>query len=137
MTHIQILNRIRPTCHPKSDLADLKNVRPPVAVGLQHESNELMHCLRIFGIVGYREVSVLNRQRALAKRQGEEAELVEKAPERPNIGLRRDGLAERVQIDHLGRAIRQRRVLLNLLLDHRHAMRFWIQNLAGRTPEIT
>ena len=67
------------------------------------------------------EAARLDGERGLAEGQRAEAEPVEEHAERPDVRRRRE-LLLRVQVEHLGRAVRHGRVLANLLLHLRHAV---------------
>lgn len=68
------------------------------------------------------EAARLDGERGLAERERAEAEPVEEHAECPDVG-RRGQRRIRVEVEHLGRAVRHGGVLAHLLLHLRHAVR--------------
>lgn len=133
---MQILHGIILAGQSKGHLAHLPDVRSSLQIRVQHILDQLVHALRVLGGVRNGELPVLDGQRALPKGQREEAELVEHAAEGPDVRLGRNALSP-VQIDHLGSSIRERRVLLYLLLHHSDSVLLGIQRLGRGRAKVT
>lgn len=132
---MQILHRILFAQQSERHLGHLPDVRPQRRIRFQHIPYQLMHLLRILGTIRHRKRPTLNRQRTLAERQHKKQQLVQHTAQRPNVRLARN-IMSRIQIHHFGRPIRQRRILLDLLLHRRNAVRVRIQNPRRRRTEI-
>ncbi len=102
----------------KDQRRGLVDVRPKIRVRRQEvpEKGEHLRGESFLSIIRNRKLGVLNGERRFAKGQGEKAEPVEEATERPDVRLGGDGLS-RVDIDHLRGAVGKGGVALDLLLD--------------------
>lgn len=118
---MQILYWIILSRQPKSNFTDLPNVWSPLHICVQHILDQLMHTTRVLRVIWYGKLTILDGQRALAKGQSKETELVEHTSECPDIRFGRNAFTT-IQIDHFWSTIRKRCVLLYLLLDHTDAM---------------
>lgn len=87
---------------------------PAGGVGLEHEADEVVEAGREGAGLGDAPAVVEDLERAVLEGVAEERGLVEEAAERPDVGaLAHELLAE--EVAHLGRAVRHRRVALDVV----------------------